>query len=262
MSNANLYHCSREESLLEYLDKNLSSHKLSEFEQHLRDCSICRDSLEEMEQIGELLTSREREQPTTAFLSQYHSSLGKMFTPAHTPARDKLTELLNRIIFPKPTGFRIAQAVALLAIGIFIGSAFLDFDGVETTFPTGSDIVVLSVTPEDADYMSTFLTKSEILLLAVVNTDDGSDLSFNKSMAQNLLLQTDTMAEKISQVDNQSMEVFLNRLELILLEMSNMDLQSGVYNLAELREKISEKQMLAESQRYQEILQTFEDRSL
>ena len=65
-----------------------------------------------------------------------------------------------------------------------------------------------------------YLVESEILLLGIINDtslEDGemADFTFNQEIAQKLLKQTAFVQEKITPIDNQTMKLFLNQLELM-----------------------------------------------
>lgn len=265
------YTCSYEAYLSEHLDRTLNPDVERELLGHLKDCGICQSTLADMDQLNTLLANYERPVPTPDQVASYRQSLKKLTRPAPESGFrrgvNRVADILDSIINPRPVGWKIAQVAAILAIGIIIGSQFIGEDGTSPAPVREPSIVVLSVTPDDIQFMNNYLNKSEIFLLAVANSQDqvsnaSSDIIFRKNVAQTLLRQTQDMEQRATKLDNTELSVYLTRLEQVLLEVANMDLDSGIYTLSELKSAIAEKQLILESQRFQDVMASIEQRTI
>ena len=265
------YSCSYEAYLSEHLDRTLNPEMERELVLHLKDCGTCQSTLADMDQLNTLLLGYERAAPTHEQIANYRKSLKNITQPASESGfrrlGNRVSDLLDRILNPRPVGWKIAQVAAILAIGIIIGSQFIGEDGTSPAPIREPSIVVLSVTPDDIQFMNNYLNKSEIFLLAMANSQDqvsraSGDITFSRNVAQNLLQQTQDMEQRATKLDNNELSVYLNRLEQVLLEVANMDLESGVYTLSELKSAIAEKQLIMESQRFQDVMASIEQRTI
>jgi hypothetical protein len=271
MNNTMNYSCSYEAYLSEHLDRTLNPDLERELVGHLKDCSICQSTLAEMDQLNTILLGYERAVPTPEQMAGYRKSLRNIAKPASESGFRKVVnrvaDMLDSILNPRPVGWKIAQVAAILAIGIIIGNQFIGEDGTSPAPVREPSIVVLSVTPDDIQFMNNYLNKSEIFLLAMANSQDevsraSGDITFSRNVAQTLLRQTQDMEQRASKLDNNELSVYLNRLEQVLLEVANMDIESGVYTLSELKSAIAEKQLIMESQRFQNVMASIEQRTI
>ena len=119
--------CKFEKKLVDYLNGDLPESSHAEMEQHLRACQICSDQLQEMKTIHSMLLERRRPEPTLDLANQYDQELNELFEPKlrfkKIKARfDTIRDLFNNV---SPIGIRLAGAVAILVIGIFIGKMIL-----------------------------------------------------------------------------------------------------------------------------------------
>ena len=121
-------------------------------------------------------------------------------------------------------------------------------------------MVVLELQTEDLKLVNDYFVKSEILLLTVKNTSENDDafpseLILDKKLAQDLLNKTLLIQEKAALLNNESLSVFLNQIEFLLLEISNTDDREIIAVFKQIREVMNAARLLYESKNFQQQFQ-------
>jgi len=253
--------CEFEKYLVEYLAHELPEAKIIEIEKHLSICENCSNQLHEIQSVHQLLLKYERPLAPQKLVKQYRKKLKWMFAPTSNFLRFKewTSNLWNFFFDPQPVWVRLVKATVLLLIGIFIGR--LVDTGIKTDVSTPAQAEILNITysPVELRLMNEYFVISEMLLLSILNSSNDSDLVntellLNQEIAQKLLNKTTYMHEKTRLLQNESLNLFLNRLEFLLIEISNLDKQEITKSFQELRQTIEETKLLHETQRAQESL--------
>ncbi|MBN2093365.1 zf-HC2 domain-containing protein [candidate division KSB1 bacterium] len=258
----NTQKCEFERYLIEFIAGDLSHELHLQVEFHLSNCENCANQLENLASIHQLLYSQPASEPPAEIFQAYQQTLTKIFAPESYSIRLKKWFLagFERFFQYQPVGVRLVRAFALVIIGIFLGR--LIFAPVTQNIVISDEPEILNVTFEKAELkeMNEFFTTSEILLLSVLNNyQNGSteieELDLNRDIADRLLQKSELIHQKTKQLNNQALNTYLNRLEFLLIEISNMSPEEIKESFKSIRETIENSQMLPETKRIQESLQ-------
>jgi len=253
--------CEYRKKLPDYLDHALPAVEKIEMEQHLAGCKSCARELEETHKIATLLQNYTRPEPSLEVLYSYHTRLEKLF-PVHTfteRLRERFAEFWQRVFDLNPAVVRLAGSAILLVIGIFIGRLLFYEPEKALITDQPQDLVVLNLNADDLKMVADYFIKSEILLLAIKNTPDGeslqpTELDFNQQLARDLLSSATQVQQKAALLNDRQISVFLNQIEFLLLQIANTDEQEIKNSFLQLRQTISERKLIDESENLQKIL--------
>ncbi len=252
--------CKFEKLLPDYLQDDLAKKARRQLEAHLETCEQCTARLEELFNVHQILTARTRPEPAKALVRDYRNYLRKYFPSKTSPAAifGRLERWWNYFLHSQSLTLRLAKAFALIIFGVFIGKFALvpsvEAPKVEIVAPLTAHAIV----PADLKLMSDYFVKSEILLLAIENWQDNaktdsSDLLFDKKIAQNLLLHSQMIHQKAAQLYDSDLLSFLDRMEMLLLEISNVDNRDLFQAFKDAQHIIKETDLLQSNKLFQNL---------
>jgi hypothetical protein len=153
-----------------------------------------------------------------------------------------------------PVPIWVISAIAFIFLGIIIGRKVL-IPPISEKIVIQPNIVMLTLMPSDARMVHDFMVESEILLLAIVNTEeeDEREMEFHKEVAQSLLIQTAFVEDKAKVIESVSFSQFLTKLETILLEVTNIEKEFEKENMDQVRVLIQETNLHHETKRFQKM---------
>lgn len=252
--------CKFEKLLADYLQGELAAATRHELEVHLETCEHCAARLEELADIHHILSARLRPEPPKELVRDYNNYLRKYFPSKTSPSViiGKLGRRWNAFVHSQQIAVRLAKGFALIIVGIFIGK-YIFIPSVETPkVETVAQSPAYAITPTDLKLMNDYFVKSEILLLAIENwqsnaKSDSTDLLFDKNIAQNLLLHSQLIHQKAAQLYDSDLLSFLNRMEMLLLEISNVDNKELFQVFKEAKNIIKETNLLQSNKRFQNL---------
>ncbi|MEE9118064.1 MAG: hypothetical protein V3U02_05660 [Calditrichia bacterium] len=111
----------------------------------------------------------------------------------------------------------------------------------------------------DIDYIYYYLQVSEMVLLEIQNSTDQSDFYLNRELAQKLLIKTFRVSEIALQLNNLRMINFLNRMELLLHEASNLNEEEIDESLDTIKMVIEKANLLREVKVLQTMMKRTKD---
>jgi len=249
--------CRFEKYLVDYLNNEIPAAAHLEMKQHLKDCQICSKQIQEIETIHFMLLERKRPEPSSDLVSQYDQELNEIF---ESKSRFENTKRLfgnfwNNI---PPLRIRLAGAVTILIIGIFIGKSIFK--------PTQkSEIVVIEPTmvnlienQSDLKLMNSYFSDSEVLLLEIMNSNYAEQLTdkslfLSKEIAQKLLMRTFLVHEIGLRLNNKPILNFLSNLEFLLYDIANSNDDEIVLKINEIQELIKDTSLLEKARLFQEL---------
>ncbi len=252
--------CKFEKLLPDYLQGEFVGETKHQLEAHLETCEHCAARLEELVDIHQILSARLRPEPAKKLVRDYRNYLKKYFPSKTSPVAiiEKLERRWNSFVHSQQIPVRIAKAFALIVFGVFIGK-FVFVPAVEAPkAELVAPIPAYAITPTDLKLMNDYFVKSEILLLAIENwqgnaKSDSSDLLFDKDIAQNLLLHSQMIHQKAAQLYDSDLLSFLDRMEMLLLEISNVDNKELFQVFKETKNIIKETNLLQSNKRFQNL---------
>jgi hypothetical protein len=253
--------CEYEKYLIDALDGVLPESKQDALNEHLKTCASCSEIYQEAEKVHAVLLNRQRPQPAKEVLDRYHAALRSSFERAFFLRRlsSRLKQILS-VFSPSPRLiWGLSGGVGMLLIGIVIGR-FL-FQAQPDKHPLLITVAPPQLSVTDVQFISIFLTQSEIWLMEMVHADntDGLDrenMEANRELARRLLAKSAFMENKLANMNETSILEFLNRLEMILLETSGVKDQDLDQAFSQIREAIHETALLSEIKNIQKLIST------
>lgn len=202
--------CKTKTRLLDYHYGDITGHELAEIETHIAGCPLCTEELRRIEETTRIMSKRSRSRPDRSFLRSYHQNLSSIYK--EDPWYRKLLDSW----IPVPSfGVRLVELTAVLLLGFVLGR-FLFVTPAQQ--PSGRQSIV------DAKLLNNYLFETELLLLETANMDAYHELKYimDDIDCQQLLQKTMILKEVARKDKNIRLENLLDRLEIILLEVSNI----------------------------------------
>jgi len=239
--------CKQQNQIVDYFFDELDETQKKEFEKHLAECNDCRIQSETFTSTAVLIKGQKRINPDSDLLDFYHQTLKTKY-PTRKKFSFQIKDLLDYLILKPSFPLRIAEAAALLIIGIFIGRATIWKAEPVQQFANGNGYITSHISEIILD---NYLQETEMILLDVVNTSPDEDDQVLLSLAQlaqygNLLQKTSLCRAEAQETNDEKLIYLIDDIELILLELCNMEKKTLQEKVAEIREQIKETNLLFE----------------
>ncbi len=232
----------------------LSPREQNLLDKHLEECPECALHYREMKSALRIMDQREREAPPERFWETFAGSVENRLR--ESDASEKQTPPLpttGRIFQSVPQwSYRLAAAVLLLSLGIFIGKYYF---GGSRTVPrefaqrkNKQETFTRQAAVQDRAYH--YLEKSKILLLGIVNMDtvpdDSSDYDFTRQSeaARTLIRQSAVLKDDLVLTRQRKLYALVSDLEMILLEIANLEAESDLSAVDMIRTGVDRKALL------------------
>lgn len=238
--------CDQKFFVVDYFFEDLSADQKQQFENHLEQCESCQDHLHSLETSSRMIDGYQRELPDARLLRQYHRQLKKDFY-RKTRFAALFEKFVDRVVLKPSIPLRIAEAVALLVIGIWIGRIIF-WNPVAPLQPGVSNN--LNVQTSNGELLlKNYLQETEMVLLDVDNLDPVEDekVIFNliqSAKYRHLVQKTILLKGQAQELENQELMVLLNQIELILLELCNLEKQTVVDTFSEIQQQLKASYLL------------------
>lgn len=249
--------CNQKHFVVDYFFDELANDQKIQYENHLKRCELCQQHLDDLKGTAKAVKRFQRQQPDKKFFKNYHRQLKEQFSSEkkRTPIFDKVIDIFIR----KPSiAIRIAEAVALLVLGIFIGRNFVWQSEFSQT-PVAQYQNNYQILNEDL-LLKNYLRETEMVLLDVSNLDPVEDQKIIFNLIQStkyryLLQKTALLKNQAYELEDQQLIELLNRVELILLELCNLEEQVSPAAIEEIKQQLKKSFLLMEikSIKHQEI---------
>lgn len=253
--------CKHQKLIIPFLMHELSEADRTAFEDHCATCPNCSQALEQFVPVHRLLDRQVRQPIPQAIEKEYQRALRRQFGRPLAPLqwlRNAAAKMTKWLYAPTPVQ-RLAQALALLLLGVWIGyRAFAP----HSTLTIDGDLAVNDVqiiSGQDLQLINEYMIRSELILLTIVNSSTDSirqsDLLLNRELADILLHHSGEVQKKTALLEDEHLSSFVNHMEFVLLEVSNQDENNIEQTLLELRQMIKEAKMVQISRQVQSRLQ-------
>jgi len=250
--------CEIEQLFEGYFRSDLSpAEELALFD-HLKSCASCKEKIEKFYSIHTELTKHKRPVAPSDLLNSYYKKVDLSF--GRETISHKLSLVLSRITGKRSPIFRITQFATLIIIGIVVG--WIVFAPVEpkVVFQSNDPYQMSQpISSVDIEYIFYYLQASEMILLEIQNSPDPSDFYLNRELAQKLLIKTFRVSEIALQINNLRLINFLNRMELLLHEASNLNEEEINESLDTIKMVIEEADLLREVADLQTMMKRTKD---
>lgn len=240
--------CNKKYLVVDYFFDELEHEDKQQFEKHLIECKICEEHLDALAETSRVMKAHKRNKPEKELLRNYHRQLEDEF---------KLNEgwkfspktILERFILRPSIAIRLAEAFALILIGIFIGRAFIWQQG---TNPVSDELIsVASQSSVEQLIFKNYLQQTEMIFLDVSNLDPVEDQQLVSNLIQSakykyLLQKTLLLREQAKEFEDHQLSDVLSRIELILLELYNMEHNAYEETLYIIQQQLKDTYLLIE----------------
>lgn len=249
--------CKQKYLAVDYFFDELSEEQKVQYESHLGQCAFCQAHLDDLKSTAKIVHPYKREQPGKKALQNYHDQLKAQFFTEKE--KSNILEKIVDILFKRPSiPIRLAEALVVLVVGIFIGKYFVwTSDSSITPVIQNQNIYRAS---NEAFLLKNYLQETEMVLLDVANLDPIEDqkIIFDviKSTKYRYLLQkTILLKDQAEQLEDHQLQGLLNQIELILLELCNLEEQAFPETIQEIKQQLKKSYLLMEikSIKHQEI---------
>jgi hypothetical protein len=235
--------CSDVEQLFEgYFRSDLSPAEELALLEHLKNCKSCPEQLDNFYEVHLALSDYDRPTAPRDVLNSFYQKVDLSF--GRETLADRIKLAFVRLTGKRSRFFRTIQFVLLIIIGLVIG--WIVFA------PTEPQIVYQSNDPYqysqpiskvDLEDIHKYLQIAEMILLQIQNDPD---FYLDRELAQKLLVKTFRANETATQLNHLRLIIFLNRMELILLEASNLNEEDKDASMALIRKVIEDSNLLRE----------------
>jgi len=260
---------------IEALYNELNHEQVEWFNVHLKVCSKCAENYKKIQTTTGIMDKRTRTEPDPFFWDSYWDRLAdRMETGEKSVSIISVwwQRFWQGINFQPGWTYRMATAVALIAIGVFIGKLYFGrpvSQQVET-------IQTVQVPPTAVEQVSLqqrtdrYIERSKILLLGLINFDPENedayalDLPYQQQISQELVREANLLKEELNDPAQQQLRELIEDLKIILLQIANLEseydltgielVKSGVdrrgillkINLEEMQENVISKEVVTD----------------
>ena len=240
------------------MTQELAPEEYDKVNRHLAECASCASTLTEMRNIESLLQAYERPPAPKSLHAEYSGELKKRFgrRPAWRRLLVAMQSFAAGVAASRSAGFRLARSFAILLLGVMIGRYVIMPPSSPPAITEQPGLQTPALTSADIRQLNDYFVQAEQLLLTIANTPDADvtddDLNLNKDVAKQLLVKSTLMQRKAGVLDDESITVFLNHLEFILLEMSNRKDDQIHSEFQDIRKMVKEAGLVKKSMQLQE----------
>lgn len=235
--------CVKCEKLLDKaLYNELSPSEKNFFEDHIAVCSDCSAEYSGMKETLNLVKAREREEPAEEFMENFWEELEPKLTPDERIKPVHKINWQNILSFNFPMPYKLAGAVVILILGIFIGR-FWTGGGSNGNGPaiTGSDNARVVLNAQTARY----LERSKILLLGIMNfnpaTDDAETISLPhmQKISRELVHEAPGLKTRLKENSKQQLSKLVSDLQLIMMQIANMEKKNDIEGIELVKDGVN-----------------------
>lgn len=217
---------------VDVLCNDLDESQRHEFESHIENCTACRSFFLEMQKTTRTMSRRIHRDPGPVFWNGYWESLAdKINHHGEKAAAPESRKNRLRNLWPiRPVWtVRIAAAVGLVVIGIFVGRLTFQSSMRHQAIRTGESGAALAEFAALNQRAQNYLQKSKILLMGLVNFDSATEdtytlnLPYQKRISENLIQEAGFLKERLSDPAQNQLRRLISDLEFILLQIANLE---------------------------------------
>jgi hypothetical protein len=240
--------CDQNYLIVDYFFNELKREDRQQFESHLTGCKTCEQQLGALAETSRVLKQQKREEPEKELLHNYHRQLRDKFN-VEQKLTSRIGEILEKFVRRPSIAIRVAEAVVLILIGIFIGKTVIWQQG---TSPVAEQLLGLASQPLVEDLiLKNYLQQTEMIFLDVANLDPVEDQRLISNLVQSakykyLLQKTLLLREQAKELDNNQLADVLSQIELILLELCNMETNAYEETLFLIKQQLKDTHLLIE----------------
>jgi hypothetical protein len=219
---------------IEALYHELNQEQKQWFEAHLQLCPKCAAEYEKTITTMGVLNQRTRTEPDKFFWEGYWDKLADRMEAEEKSVSRTVSwwqRIWQAINFQPNWTYRVATAVALIAIGVFIGKFHF---GRPVSQPVET-IQTVEMPPTAAEQASLqqrtdqYIERSKVLLLGLINFDPdsediyGLDMPYQKQISRELIQEANSLKEELSDPAQRQLRELIEDLKITLLQIANLE---------------------------------------
>lgn len=245
--------CDRSRELFaEALYDELAPDLQAEFAAHLASCATCSPEFQELKHTLAIMDQRKREEPGPGFQETLWNKISPRLGAEVQEARARLTPAgkpAMRWGSVPAWAYGIAASI-LLVFGIYLGRTY--FGRTEPGSVATENRPFVTPAPQGEDSITAqavaYLERSKNLLIGLANLDAehraSLDLSRNQEVSRELIEQASTLTVSLNKPGQQQIRQLIMDLEVILLQLTNIEVRPGVLAIEMLQGGIDQKSIL------------------
>ncbi len=239
--------CQKQNLIVDYYFDELNAEDREKFGQHLSECPVCTSALQLLADTAPLIKKFKRELPDKKLLKNYQQNLRAQFSK-QTNSKVTMLRLFHQLLFQPSIPLRLAEATALIVFGIFLGRLTFFQAPVTTDKAVGENTEFVQASQ---GLLTNYLQETEMILLDVYNLNPVEDENLLINLQQittinNLLQKTILCRQRALELNDEEIVTLINEIEPILLEMCNLEKETAVQSLYEIKEQIENSHLLFE----------------
>lgn len=251
--------CRFENYFADYISGELDKNEILSFQAHLDCCSTCPKRLDEFYEIHNILNKRKRVKAPSELLTNYHKTLKQKFSNHKIGSnwKQQIGRFIQSVFWERSLRLKIAEVVSLIFIGIIIGW-FIFTPQPAPLINVNGNIEYFSapISKAEVEYISYYLQAAELLLLEINNIEinspiNKSEIEFNKTIAQKLLIKTFIIHEIALRQNDPKILRFLSKMELLLYEVSNVSAKELDQSIDIFKVIINNSNLLDDARKFQ-----------
>lgn len=257
--------CEFEKYFVDYVSGELDKSEILQLQIHLEKCPTCPERLDQFYSTHQKILNRKRHYPGDSYLNNYHQSLEKIFSDTKEKENifTKIWDIFDFLIHPRSVSFRLAEITALLLVGIIFGWLIFSPSNIQYNLDySGQQIFSKPISKKEVEYIKYYFQAAELLLTEIKNVNQQgninySEITFQKEVAQKLLIKTFMVHEIALRQNDPRILKFLSKMEVILYEISNLDEKELVSSLPSFTVIIDDANLLGNAKAFQNQLIKF-----
>jgi hypothetical protein len=257
--------CSYEKYFIDYISGELNQKEMLDFQGHLNNCSTCATELDKFYKIHYELKDTKRIELKQELLSEYHHNLSKEFALEKNEIRPKLVfyEWFQSIFLQRSWSVKLAEVLSLVILGIIGWFLFNPAEENSTSINANPEYFTRPISKAEVEYINYYFQAAELLLLELKNMDaqsgqNRSEIEFNKTIAQKLLIKTFIIHEIALRQNDPKILRFLSKMELLLYEVSNIPTNELGKSIETLNMIIDDSKLLDDARKFQKDFVRFQ----
>ncbi|OQX87208.1 hypothetical protein B6D60_04355 [candidate division KSB1 bacterium 4484_87] len=240
--------CPQQNLIVDYVFRELDTKTKTEFEAHLKSCQSCQQQLREFKAAAPVFQKARRIHHPKRPAQNYYKTLKENFYPSMSLAQ-RIHEWAADFFLTPSIAMRVAQAVAMLVVGVFLGR-FLFFQEPIPVAVKNETSPILAANVSD-QFLRHYLQETEMILLDVANTNPAEDRQILSSVKQlaiyrQLMQKTILCREHAEELNDDVLANLINEIELILLDLCNTEDENLIETLQNVRRQIKDSHILLE----------------
>jgi hypothetical protein len=209
---------------------------------HLKTCEKCRVQLDDFYKIHTELLKSQRPSVPSELKDSYYKQVDLNF--GQETLSEKINVFLSSFSRKHSPIVRTIQIATFIIIGLIVGWIIFSPAEPQIIYQSNDPYQMSQpVSQVDIDFLYTYLVVTEMVLLEMHNS---TDFYLNKDQAQELLIKTFRVNDIALQLNNLRIINFLNRMELLLHEASNINEEDIEDSLVIIRKVIDDYDLLRE----------------